>query len=370
MRRVTTIFFGVILGVGLFAVTAKTASADTYYCYCQFRDAAHVNENCRGQMGYAGEAEADSIFSANDACENTCNQKFEKDGQLHADFFAAMASKGICAYTNFECTQTNQASSCQYCFCKYKSNYSQELCRGETIATGLITPSTERCQQMCNERGYESPHLVDVYDTACDIRPGDCRNPADLSWHGCKVCVCQYKNVDKKAAACLGKAFVGKYTSLDSTAACTAICTKLGQEVASPAIVAKTADVCLFDRDNNCAAPWNPASPKCTPFLTEQQRNERAEGVELKRGSASSLPLPFSDISGPALIGRWIRRILSIVGGLALGFFIYGGVTWMTAAGNEERIKRARGAIVWSALGLVATFAAYAIANFVITSIT
>ena len=65
------------------------------------------------------------------------------------------------------------------------------------------------------------------------------------------------------------------------------------------------------------------------------------------------------------MIGRLINRLLGIVGGIALLFFVYGGILWMTAAGNQERITKGKGAVVWAALGLVAIFSAYAIIKFV-----
>jgi uncharacterized membrane protein len=38
---------------------------------------------------------------------------------------------------------------------------------------------------------------------------------------------------------------------------------------------------------------------------------------------------------------------------LAIVFAIIGGYTWMTSAGNPEKIKQAQGTLTWSIIGLV-----------------
>ena len=68
----------------------------------------------------------------------------------------------------------------------------------------------------------------------------------------------------------------------------------------------------------------------------------------------------------PILIGRVINAILGIVGSLALVMFVYGGLIWMTAAGNQERVKKGGDILMWAAIGLVVIFSAYAMVKFVI----
>lgn len=82
-----------------------------------------------------------------------------------------------------------------------------------------------------------------------------------------------------------------------------------------------------------------------------------------------SLDNPISSNSIPALIGRVINAVLGVVGSIALLMVIYGGFTWMLAAGNGEKIKKGRDIIVWAMLGLVVIFTSYALVRFVITSI-
>ena len=79
-------------------------------------------------------------------------------------------------------------------------------------------------------------------------------------------------------------------------------------------------------------------------------------------------PLGEKDIR--KIIGRVISAALGIVGSLALVIFIFGGVTWMTSGGNEEKIKKGKQMILWAALGLAVIFASYAAVRFILTSLT
>ncbi len=78
---------------------------------------------------------------------------------------------------------------------------------------------------------------------------------------------------------------------------------------------------------------------------------------------------PLGKTTPQTLIGRVINAILGLVGSIALAMFIWGGFTWMTAGGNAENVKKGRDIILWAAIGLVVIFSAYALVNFVFTSI-
>jgi len=89
--------------------------------------------------------------------------------------------------------------------------------------------------------------------------------------------------------------------------------------------------------------------------------------AQTEAGSDSvSLPDPLDGTNPQALIGRIINAVLGIVGSIALAMFIYGGFTWMTAAGSNEKVQKGKDILIWAALGLVVIFASYALVNFVI----
>lgn len=72
----------------------------------------------------------------------------------------------------------------------------------------------------------------------------------------------------------------------------------------------------------------------------------------------------------PILIGNLIGFILGFVGLIVFVFILYGGFLWMTSQGNEEQVTKAKGMITNAIIGFIIVTAAYAIATFVIESIT
>jgi len=67
------------------------------------------------------------------------------------------------------------------------------------------------------------------------------------------------------------------------------------------------------------------------------------------------------------VISRVIYTLLSLVGLLFLGLIIYGSYTWMTAEGNEEKVKKATSIIISALIGLIITLSAYVLSYFLIS---
>ncbi|MBN2884443.1 hypothetical protein JXE04_00780 [Patescibacteria group bacterium] len=63
--------------------------------------------------------------------------------------------------------------------------------------------------------------------------------------------------------------------------------------------------------------------------------------------------------------GNIIGIVLSFVGVIFLLLMIFAGLTWMTAAGNQEKITKAKDLMINAIIGLVIVMAAYAITAFV-----
>lgn len=86
--------------------------------------------------------------------------------------------------------------------------------------------------------------------------------------------------------------------------------------------------------------------------------------------SIVSLSNPLGAGATPqSVIGNVISQVLGVVGALALIIFIYGGLTWMMAMGNEQQIKKGKDILVWATLGLVIIFSSYALVKFVLQAI-
>jgi hypothetical protein len=91
-----------------------------------------------------------------------------------------------------------------------------------------------------------------------------------------------------------------------------------------------------------------------------------------KYSSATDLanPLGTGGKDVPTLINTIIKSALGVVGSLALIMFIYGGFTWMLAAGNEQAVDKGKNILTWATIGLVVIFASYSLVGFVIKAIT
>ena len=72
-------------------------------------------------------------------------------------------------------------------------------------------------------------------------------------------------------------------------------------------------------------------------------------------------PLGSNVTSISQLYGRIIYAFLGLSGAVSLVMFILGGFSWMTAGGNEEKVKKGRDTLIWASLGLVVIFSSYAV---------
>src|SRR3989338_10157451 len=74
--------------------------------------------------------------------------------------------------------------------------------------------------------------------------------------------------------------------------------------------------------------------------------------------------------AGPRLIAaRIIRVALGFLGIVVLTLIIYGGFLWMTAAGNEETIAKAKKVLTNAIIGLAIILSAFAITQFVLNTL-
>lgn len=82
-----------------------------------------------------------------------------------------------------------------------------------------------------------------------------------------------------------------------------------------------------------------------------------------------SINNPIAAQSFQELFGFIIKGVLGLVGSIALVMFIFGGFTWMTAAGNAEKIQKGKDVLIWATLGLIIIFSAYAVLNYIFVTL-
>ena len=62
-----------------------------------------------------------------------------------------------------------------------------------------------------------------------------------------------------------------------------------------------------------------------------------------------------------------IQYLMSFLGLVAISIILYGGFMWMTSAGNDDRLGKAKKIIVAGVIGLMIILAAFAIVSFITT---
>ena len=96
------------------------------------------------------------------------------------------------------------------------------------------------------------------------------------------------------------------------------------------------------------------AAPVYADATSEISRGAAATGGS---GDVNTLPTKVKGI---------INVILYIVGILAVVMIIFGGIKYMTSAGDQSAVTSAKNTILYGIIGLVITLLAYAIVQFVI----
>ena len=77
----------------------------------------------------------------------------------------------------------------------------------------------------------------------------------------------------------------------------------------------------------------------------------------------------FSESDPRDVIARVIKIVLGFLGTIAVVLIIVAGFQWMTAAGNEDKVGKAKKIMTAAVIGLVIVLMAYALSTFVINAI-
>ena len=66
------------------------------------------------------------------------------------------------------------------------------------------------------------------------------------------------------------------------------------------------------------------------------------------------------------IITNIVTIVLAFLGLIAVIIILIGGFLWMTAGGNEDKVKKAKTMMIQGLIGLIIVLAAYGVASFVI----
>jgi hypothetical protein len=81
------------------------------------------------------------------------------------------------------------------------------------------------------------------------------------------------------------------------------------------------------------------------------------------------LTLGSATTANVAQISSFLKSIIEALAGLAglvaTGYFVVGGFSYITSSGNPQRLEKAKRTILFSAIGLAITIAAFVLSNIV-----
>ncbi len=103
-------------------------------------------------------------------------------------------------------------------------------------------------------------------------------------------------------------------------------------------------------------------------FLLAAEEKVNPLGKLKSTGKSAGIPATTAEIpTSPVIfIGYLVQMISAAFGMIFMIRIIIAGVTWMTAGGNEEQLKKAHTAIFSSVIGLAIVLGAFAISYFVV----
>ena len=89
------------------------------------------------------------------------------------------------------------------------------------------------------------------------------------------------------------------------------------------------------------------------------------EGVNAARGSN----VPATLFGGTGIITTIINTMLFIAGALSVIMIIFGGLRYVTSAGNSSNVTAAKNTVMYAIIGLIVAFLAYAAVNFILGAV-
>ena len=107
-----------------------------------------------------------------------------------------------------------------------------------------------------------------------------------------------------------------------------------------------------------------------TFFAVQALAKDTLSDVSGLSATAGAAGIGATNTDLPTIIGRLIGAALVLLGVVFVILIIYAGFLWMTAQGNDEKVKQAKKVLSGAVIGLVLIFASYAITGFVIDALT
>lgn len=104
-------------------------------------------------------------------------------------------------------------------------------------------------------------------------------------------------------------------------------------------------------------------------FAAQAVDNPFNVAKNLTNNVGTSAGVQNQNVDLPTMVGRIVNIALGFVGILLLAYILFAGFTWMTAGGDTKKVDAAQTMIKNAVIGLLIVVAAFAISNFVLTSL-
>lgn len=112
--------------------------------------------------------------------------------------------------------------------------------------------------------------------------------------------------------------------------------------------------------DIDCDSDQDKNKPEC---ITDAKA-----GVEATKSELSSTGITHTDTLG-VLIVKYVNFALPYLTLAAFLAFVYAGILYVTAYGNDENLEKAKKIMIYAAIGLILIIASYSIVSFLTTGL-
>ena len=113
-------------------------------------------------------------------------------------------------------------------------------------------------------------------------------------------------------------------------------------------------------------ALFAPVTPTANAACEQGAAGGAQAGIDCARGEGT----PGELFDGPGSIFTTIVNVLLfLIGAISVIMLIYGGIRYTTSGGNSASVTAAKNTIMYAIIGLIIAFLAFAIVNWVLSSI-
>ena len=93
--------------------------------------------------------------------------------------------------------------------------------------------------------------------------------------------------------------------------------------------------------------------------LSAETPNDNPMSLLEGAGQGAQYNVSVDESTVPKIIGQIVAIVLGFVGSIFFIMIIYSGFQWMTAGGNEEKVKQSKTRMINGIMGMVIVVAAY-----------